>query len=497
MFFEHADLAEDGHNVFALLLNDPSTLVQHEKKTAQLRCRIAHTIVHAEQLADLGKGQAQPFAPQDEAQPSSITLGIDAVASGTGRGQKPFVLVEADGPWRDAEFTGKFGNGVGFFLAHGSGAERDAKGTRASKSDFAATGNAAERDGHQEKQENAAMPPTLDYPFDTLPPGGETREVAPGVHWIRMPLPFALDHINLWLIEDGEGVVIVDTGYGLEATQDAWNTILTRLGRPVTRIIVTHCHPDHLGLAQWLAEKTGAPITMTLGEFLGGHALWHPLPGYNATDMVAQFRQHGLDEARCDALARRGNAYKRGVPSLPSSYDRVIDGDVLEIGGHDWKVIVGYGHSPEHMSLHCESAGILISGDMLLPRISTNVSVFAATPDDDPLGRFLESIRGFKQLPAATLVLPSHGSPFRNIGVRVDQLVEHHADRCAELLAACAVPHCAGELLATLFPRELDTHQVMFAMGEAIAHLNHLARKNEVCRSVGSDGIVRFIKSHQ
>lgn len=367
---------------------------------------------------------------------------------------------------------------------------------RASRSDFAAPGNAAKRNGIKREQESTDMTKTLDYPFDTLPPAGETREVAPGVHWIRMTLPFALNHINLWLIEDGEGVVIVDTGYGLDATRDAWERILGQLGRPVSRILVTHCHPDHLGLAQWLAEKTGAPIAMTLGEYLGGHALWHQLPGYDVTAMVAQFRRHGLDQARCEALASRGNAYKRGVPSLPSRHQRLIDGDVLEIGGRRWQVIAGYGHSPEHMSLYCEGAEVLISGDMLLPRISTNVSVFAATPDDDPLGRFLDSIRGFERLSAATLVLPSHGSPFRNIGVRVDQLIEHHADRCAELLAACAVPRCAGELLTTLFPRELDTHQVMFAMGEAIAHLNHLARKREVCRSEDSDGIVRFVTSH-
>jgi glyoxylase-like metal-dependent hydrolase (beta-lactamase superfamily II) len=340
------------------------------------------------------------------------------------------------------------------------------------------------------------MSPQLEYPIENLPGAGETRQIAPGVHWIRMPLPFALDHINLWLIEDGDGFAIVDSGYGVDSTREAWETILGKLDKPVTQIIVTHCHPDHLGLAQWLAEKTGAPVTMTLGEFLAGHALWNQLPGYDVTSMVTQFRRHGLDEARCEALGGRGNAYKRGVPSLPASYRRVIAGDVLSIGGRDWQVIIGHGHSPEHMALHCEAAGILISGDMLLPRISTNVSVFAATPDDDPLGRFLDSIRGFKQLPAATLVLPSHGKPFRNIGFRVDQLVEHHDDRCAELLAACTVPRSAGELLSTLFPRELDTHQVMFAMGEAIAHLNHLVRKREVCGSVGDDGIIRFIKSN-
>ncbi|WP_374263541.1 MBL fold metallo-hydrolase [Zoogloea sp.] len=340
------------------------------------------------------------------------------------------------------------------------------------------------------------MTPTkLEYPFDGVPATGATREVAPGVAWVRMPLPFALDHINLWLLDDGEGVAIVDTGYGIDATREAWETILAGLGKPVTRIIVTHCHPDHLGLAQWLSEKTGAGVAMSLGEYLGGHALWQQLPGYDAVSMVAQFRRHGLDEARCEALARRGNAYARGVPGLPSSYRRLLDGEHLTIGGRAWRVITGYGHSPEHVSLYCEAAGVLISGDMLLPRISTNVSVYAATPDDDPLGRFLDSISGFKQLPDSVLVLPSHGNPFRNIGLRVDQLVEHHAARCADLLAACAAPRSAGEILATLFPRELDTHQVMFAMGEAIAHLNHLEHKERVRRSVGDDGVVRFVRS--
>ena len=371
-----------------------------------------------------------------------------------------------------------------------------AEETKFSKSDFAGAGNASPKTHVTETRKNTHMSPQLEYPFDTQPGTGETSCIAPGVHWIRMPLPFALDHINLWLLEDGDGFAIVDCGYGIESTQEAWEAILGKLDKPVTQIIVTHCHPDHLGLAQWLAEKTGAPVTMTLGEFLAGHALWNQLPGYDVPSMVAQFRRHGLDEARCEALGSRGNAYKRGVPSLPASYRRVIAGDVLNIGGQDWQVIIGHGHAPEHMALHCEAAGILISGDMLLPRISTNVSVFAATPDDDPLGRFLDSIRGFKQLPAATLVLPSHGKPFRNIGFRVDQLVEHHDDRCAELLAACTVPRSSGELLSTLFPRELDTHQVMFAMGEAIAHLNHLVRKREVRGAAGDDGIIRFIKSN-
>lgn len=333
------------------------------------------------------------------------------------------------------------------------------------------------------------------YPWSDHPASGQLRPVADGVGWIRMPLPFALDHVNLWLLDDGDAAVAVDTGYGLDEVRAHWNAILAANARPLSRVVVTHCHPDHLGLAAWLAARDGAKVCMTQGEFLGGHALWHQLPGYCVADMVEQFRAHGLDAARLDALAARGNAYRRGVPALPTRYQRLLDGDRLQIGAHQWQVIVGYGHAPEHASLYCASLGILISGDMLLPRISTNVSVLAATPDDDPLGRFLASLRRIGELPEQTLVLPSHGRPFRGIRARVAQLLAHHRDRCNELLAACSTPRSAGELLGTLFPRELDTHQVMFAMGEAIAHLNHLAVQGALSRQVDGDGVIRFARN--
>jgi len=332
----------------------------------------------------------------------------------------------------------------------------------------------------------------LQYPFDDLPETGAWITVAPGVHWVRMPLPFVLNHINLWVLDDGDAITLVDTGFGLPEVQSVWETILARFDKPVSRIIVTHCHPDHLGLANWLSEKTGAPISMTLGEYLGGHALWHQLPGYRVEDMTEQFRGHGLDTARLDALDTRGNAYKRGVPSMPHRYDRLHDHDRIAINGHEWEVIIGTGHSPEHASLFCAELGVLISGDMLLPRISTNVSVFAATPHDDPIGRFLVSIDRFLGLPDASLVLPSHGRPFKGIHARVRQLHEHHRERCDALLAACDAPVSAGDLLETLFPRELDTHQVMFAMGEAIAHVNYLVRGRELREVDHSGGVARY-----
>ena len=330
------------------------------------------------------------------------------------------------------------------------------------------------------------------YPFDDKPAGGDAFAVAPGVRWLRMPLPFALDHINLWLLDDGDSLTAVDAGLGADEVREHWNAALDRDGRPVSRVIVTHHHPDHLGLASWLAARDGAPVSMTQGEFLAGHAIWNQSPGMCVPDMVDQFRAHGLDAARLDALASRGNAYRRGVPELPSRFHRLFDGDVLRIGGNDWRVIVGYGHAPEHASLYCEQLGILISGDMLLPRISTNVSVYAATPEDDPLGWFLNSLNGIKDLPDDTLVLPSHGRPFRGIRARVGQLETHHRERCDELLAAMQTPQSAGDLLSTLFPRPLDTHQVMFAMGEAIAHLNYLVGRNELRRLADEHGSIRF-----
>ena len=334
----------------------------------------------------------------------------------------------------------------------------------------------------------------IDYPFDDIPATGTAFPVMPGVRWVRMPLPYALDHINLWMLDDDNGVVIIDTGFGLDSVRSAWDSILRQTARPINGIVVTHCHPDHVGLADWLSERNGAPIFMTQGEFLGAHALWQQVPGYAVPDMVAQFRAHGLDEARLGALETRGNAYRRGVPSLPRAFRRMFAGDLLNIGDDSWQVIIGFGHSPEHVSLYCERLGVLISGDMLLPRISTNVSVYAATPDDDPLTWFLESLQRIKDLPDDTLVLPSHGKPFRGLRARIDQLEAHHRERCDALIAALDVPRSAAELLTTLFPRELDTHQVMFAMGEAVAHLNYLAARKEVARQVDREGRTRFAR---
>jgi glyoxylase-like metal-dependent hydrolase (beta-lactamase superfamily II) len=344
---------------------------------------------------------------------------------------------------------------------------------------------------------SAALPAVLDYPFPSTPDPGTAPLVAPGVRWLRMPLPFALDHINLWLLEDGDEVTLVDTGYGNAATRALWERHFTETlrGRAVARIVVTHCHPDHLGNAAWIAERFGCRVTMTHGEFMSAHAIIDERAAHAPADTCELFRLHGMSARDVEAQAARGNQYKRGVPEAPASFDRIKDGDEIEAAAATWRVISGYGHSAEHASLFARAGDVLVAGDMLLPRISTNVSVWPADPDGDPLGRFLASLASFESLPPHTLVLPSHGLPFRGIPVRVAQLRAHHEARLTELveaIAAAQAPVSAADMVPVLFRRELDLQQRFFAMGEAIAHLNHLWHARRIARIRDAGGGYRF-----
>jgi glyoxylase-like metal-dependent hydrolase (beta-lactamase superfamily II) len=343
--------------------------------------------------------------------------------------------------------------------------------------------------------------PRLAYPVDAPPAPGETIEIAPGLLWLRMPLPFALDHINLWLLTEADGgATLIDCGFGDAATRALWErhfaTTLARM--PIRRIIATHYHPDHFGNAAWLSERFGAGIAMTHSEYLTAHAIAGQLGGYAPETVIDLFCRHGMSETHLAALAKRGNSYRRGVPELPQSFDRMVAGDVRRAGDAPWRIVVGCGHSPEHASLYCAERGVLISGDMLLPRISTNVSVSAVNPDGNPLRRFLDSLEAFAELPEETLVLPSHGLPFRGIAVRIAQLSAHHDARLAELQAALeagSAPLYAADLVPVLFRRELDIQQRYFAMGEAIAHLNFLWQAGNVERHVDAERTIRFAPS--
>lgn len=344
------------------------------------------------------------------------------------------------------------------------------------------------------------IPATLDFPFPEPPGPGTLREVAEGVHWLRMRLPFALDHINLWLLRDGESWTAVDTGLSNDETRENWQRVLgsSEISDSLSRIIVTHYHPDHMGNAGWLTRRLNIPMWTSESEYLSAHTNFSDVAGNNAQAVAQLFKEHGLDATRVAAIADRGNGYRRIISEPPQHYVRLLDGDEIAIGANNWQVITGYGHAPEHSALYCASRGVLISGDMLLPKISTNVSVWPFEPLGDPLKLFLRSIDRFKQLPADTLVLPSHGLPFRGAHLRVDMLQQHHAERLADVRQMCASPSTAAELLPVLFKRELDTHQLFFAMGESIAHLNHLWYRNELERlDGGADGVHRFAAAAQ
>ena len=344
----------------------------------------------------------------------------------------------------------------------------------------------------------ALLAGVLQYPVAAPPPPGEVQEIAAGILWLRMPLPFALDHINLWLLPEPDGgCTLVDCGYGDAPTRALWerHVAATLRTMPIRRIIATHYHPDHVGNAEWLSRRFAAPVAMTNAEYLTAHAVAGAFAGHTPEATIDLFRRHGMAEADRAALAKRGNAYRRGAPELPQAIDAMQAGDAWPAGGASWRILAGHGHSPDHASLHCAVRGVLISGDMLLPKISTNVSVHAFDPDGDPLRRFLESISAFLDLPEDTLVLPSHGLPFRGIALRVGQLRAHHDARLRELedaVGAAAAPLCAADLVPVLFRRALDLQQRYFAMGEAIAHLNHLWRAAKLGRLVDAAGTIRF-----
>jgi glyoxylase-like metal-dependent hydrolase (beta-lactamase superfamily II) len=349
----------------------------------------------------------------------------------------------------------------------------------------------------------------LNYPLgDAMPARGETMVVAagegsglvPAVKWIRMALPFALDHINLWLLRDEiegrTGWTVVDCCITRDESIAQWEQVFaTGLeGLPILRVVVTHMHPDHIGLAHWLCKRWNATLWISATDFYTAHTASHRTSGFGGEGAANFFAAHGLIDTEAITKVRgRATYYPSMVPEIPPSFRRMQDGDCLTIGGRDWHCISGYGHAPEHIALYCDALKVLISGDMMLPRISTNVSVYYLEPESNPLRLFLGSIDKFARLPQDTLTLPSHGKPFRGLHERIRQLHEHHSERLAEVQEACAkAPRSAHDILPVLFKRELDLHQTTFAMGESVAHLHALWFAGKLRRRRGDDGVYRF-----
>jgi len=324
----------------------------------------------------------------------------------------------------------------------------------------------------------------------------EPLEIAPGLFGLRFALPFALDHVNLWLLADGEGWTLIDAGLSSGCTRERWQALLATsfFDRPVRRLIATHFHPDHMGLASWLCERTGAQLWTSRTEWLMGRML--------AQDTSAAFveagriadRLAGLSKAQIAERAARGNLYRTRAEPPPASYRRLRHDDRLAIDGMEWRMLVGRGHAPEMLCLYSKGRNLLIAADQVLPRISPNVSVWPAEPEADPLSDFIGSLTALRALPDDCLVLPSHGQPFFGLHGRIDQLIAHHDARLARTVEACARPATVVDIIPALFDRELDAHQLGFALGEALAHLNHLVGQGRLARRLDDDGRLRFIR---
>lgn len=327
-------------------------------------------------------------------------------------------------------------------------------------------------------------PPTLPDP----PPVGRAIEVAPGVRWIRMPLPFALDHINLWAIEDDDGWALVDTGIRHPDTIAAWESIFEQEfgGRPATRLLVTHQHADHAGLAGWITTRFACPLWMTRAEHGAARSLAARTGEIPTTDEHEFYERAGWQPGEIQALTARRASIARLYAPLPEACQRLHDGQQLKIGGRIWRVIAGGGHTPEHACFHCPELGLLISGDKILASISSNISVEAAEPNADPLGDWFETLAKLRRkVPDDTLVLPSHKLCFRGLYGRIDELVSDQRDALSRLLQALAMPRRVPDLFETLFTRRIDRSDISLfglATGEAIALLNHLMAQGAVAR---------------
>ncbi len=340
----------------------------------------------------------------------------------------------------------------------------------------------------------AARPMAISYRFEGPPEPGVLTAVARGVFWLRQPLPFALDHVNLWLLEDGDGWTVVDTGLATDDSREIWETVFASYcrDRPITRIVVTHFHPDHVGLAGWLTERWRAPLLMTRSEWLTARLFALDSGPEMIERQIAFYRRAGCDHDYLEAIERRGPAYVKLVSGIPPAFAPIHQDDCLEIGGRRWRVLVGRGHAPEQACLFTDDGPLLISADQVLPRISPNVAVQMSEPEAEPLGRFLDSLRRFAELPASTLVLPSHGIPFEGLHPRIEALLRHHEERLKRLEAALGEPLSAMEAARVLFDRPLDVHQTGFAVGETLAHLHHLMAAGKVRRTAGGDGVDRY-----
>ena len=332
-----------------------------------------------------------------------------------------------------------------------------------------------------------------DFPIALPPALGGATSLGFGVHWLRLPVPGGLKHINLWLLEDGDGWTLVDTGMNVTAAREAWEGPLARIldGRPITRIICTHHHPDHAGLAGWLAARHRAPVYMSAAEERLLRALVGPGTDPDVLrQRTAAFERAGLEitDLMRPVVALEG--YRRATSGMPGEIRRLAGGDELSIGGVRWVALEVAGHTDGQIVLHAPAAGLLIGGDQVLPRITSNIGIYPEREDPDPVASYLDSFAALEALAPEPLVLPSHGDVFRGLRARLGELRRHHAETLARVEGLVAAPQTAAEVAERLFRAPLDPLNRMLALGESLAHLEHLVRRDRL-RMVASEGAAR------
>ncbi|QGX63026.1 MBL fold metallo-hydrolase [Alteromonas mediterranea] len=333
----------------------------------------------------------------------------------------------------------------------------------------------------------------MEYLYEKQVEPGKLIEIAEGVLWLTMPLPFELDHINLYLIRGDGGWVVVDTGIGTTTTKSLWQRIFAQLDGPIVGVIVTHLHPDHVGLAGWIADTFKVPFYMTQTEYFTARAFAAGRNGATNERDVLYYQRAGLDEAMIEKLTTtEGNGYSSVVSPLPISYTRLKDQMELALGDNHWKVMIGRGHSPEHACLYSEQKNILISGDHILPIITPNIGAYSTEPDASTLDDYLNTLPKFKSLPKDATVLPAHKLPFIGLHERVDTLLAHHHAHLSALVNACEQPQTAVDLLPVLFKRKLSSRNMVFAVAECLSHLNYLLNHGAISRSLNSKGQFEF-----
>ena len=340
---------------------------------------------------------------------------------------------------------------------------------------------------------------TLQFPYEEAPKMGEVREIVPGILWACLPLPFALNHVNVYFIEDGKGWAVFDNGVFSKKMCEFWEQLLAGPlgGRPITKVIVSHHHPDHIGMSGWLCEKYDAPLLISQTAYLMCVNLSLNPRQDRASFYYDFYRRYGMEEETARLITTSGHRYLTMVSELPETFLRLLSGDELYIGGRRCRVLQGDGHAPEQIMLYIPDENILLAADQVMAKISPNVSVWSTDPDSDPLGHFLRSLRLLEaNIPGDPLVLAGHKLPFYGLHQRCRELVAHHDERCAIIAEACLKgPKSVADLVPYVFPRELDPQQHGFAFSEVHAHVNRMIRRGEVHWIEPQDGVYRIALS--